>query len=88
MDEILVSLIGFVLFAIIAVVVIFALLFIIGVVSGSSNPTSRNNVKQEPPHPEMNEGDFHSGPAGYSPNTAYPDTFYGSGMDDEGDWRQ
>ena len=36
----------------------------------------------------MNEGDFHSGPGGYSPNTAYPDTFYGSGMDDdeEGGW--
>ena len=36
----------------------------------------------------MNEGDFHSGPGGYSPNTAYPDTFYGSGMDndEEGEW--
>ena len=33
----------------------------------------------------MNEGDFHSGPEGYSPNTAYPDTFYGSGgSDDQG----
>ena len=31
----------------------------------------------------MNEGDFHSGPNGYSPNTAYPDTFYGSGMEDD-----
>lgn len=29
--------------------------------------------------PEMNQGDLHSGPEGYSPNTAYPDTFYGSG---------
>jgi hypothetical protein len=26
----------------------------------------------------MNEGDFHSGPEGYTPNTAYPETFYGS----------
>ena len=36
----------------------------------------------------MNEGDLHSGPNGYSPNTAYPDTFYGSGADDEeeGEW--
>lgn len=38
----------------------------------------------------MNEGDFRSGPEGYSPNTAYPDSFYnsgGSGQDgqDEGD---
>jgi len=39
-------------------------------------------------HVQMNEGDFHSGPGGYSPNTAYPNTFYGSGMDDdeEGEW--
>ena len=33
----------------------------------------------------MNQGDFHSGPEGYSPNTAYPDTLYGSGgSDDQG----
>ena len=25
----------------------------------------------------MNEGDYHSGPGGYEPNTAYPDTHYG-----------
>lgn len=27
----------------------------------------------------MNEGDFRSGPEGYSPNTAYPEAFYNSG---------
>ncbi len=32
---------------------------------------------------QMNEGDYHSGPEGYSPNTGYPDTFYGSGMESE-----
>ena len=36
----------------------------------------------------MNEGDFHSGPEGYSPNTAYPNTFYGSGGHDEGDFNR
>ena len=36
----------------------------------------------------MNEGDFHSGPEGYSPNTAYPDTFYGSGGHYEGDFNR
>jgi hypothetical protein len=36
----------------------------------------------------MSEGDFHSGPEGYSPNTAYPDTFYGSGGHDEGDFNR
>ena len=38
-------------------------------------------------HTLMDEGDVHSGTGGYSPNTAYPDTFYGSGMDDdEAEW--
>ena len=27
----------------------------------------------------MNEGDYHSGPHGYSANTAYPNTEYGGG---------
>jgi hypothetical protein len=31
----------------------------------------------------MNEGDYHSGPHGYSPNTAYPDTEYGAADWDE-----
>lgn len=47
-----------------------------------------------PKAPEMDQGDFHSGPEGYSPNTAYPDTFYGSGGNqdfdghDEGDFNR
>jgi hypothetical protein len=53
-------------------------------------PDPKDNLK-----PQMNEGDFHSGPGGYSPNTAYPDTFYGSGGSkddfgghDEGDFNR
>ena len=34
----------------------------------------------------MNEGDYHSGPHGYSPGTAYPETQYGSGFDEEAEW--
>ena len=34
----------------------------------------------------MNEGDVQSGPAGYSPNTAYPETQYGSDFDEEAEW--
>ena len=34
-------------------------------------------------HELMSEGDFHSGPNGYSPNTAYPETQYGSGFDED-----
>ena len=36
----------------------------------------------------MNEGDFHSGPYGYSPNTAYPETQYGSNFDEDADWNE
>jgi len=34
----------------------------------------------------MDEGDYHSGPYGYSPNTAYPETQYGSMFDLDADW--
>lgn len=43
---------------------------------------------------EMTEGDFHSGPGGYSPNSPYPETFYGSSGssddlgNDEGDFNR
>ena len=35
---------------------------------------------------QMNQGDFHSGPSGYSENTAYPETQYGSNFDEGADW--
>lgn len=41
--------------------------------------------------PSMTEGDFRSGPEGYSPNTSYPDTFYGSAGEsdqNEGDFNR
>ncbi len=36
----------------------------------------------------MNEGDVHSGPHGYSPNTPYVETQYGSGFDEEAEWNE
>jgi hypothetical protein len=36
----------------------------------------------------MNEGDFHSDPEGYSPNTAYLETQYGSGFDEDAEWNE
>jgi hypothetical protein len=36
----------------------------------------------------MNEGDYHSGIHGYSPNTAYPETQYGSGYDSQAGWNE
>jgi hypothetical protein len=41
---------------------------------------------QSRPDTIMDEGDYHSGPYGYSPNTAYPETQYGSSFDEEADW--
>lgn len=37
---------------------------------------------------KMDEGDFHSGPEGYSPNTAYPETQYGSNFDEDAAWSE
>ena len=44
-------------------------------------------LRQKPfPVSEMDQGNYHSGPQGYSPNTAYPETQYGSRFDEEADW--
>lgn len=48
-----------------------------------------NRVTKVCPHcgwDGMNEGDYHSGPHGYSPGIAYPETQYGSGFDEEAEW--
>jgi hypothetical protein len=36
----------------------------------------------------MDEGDIHSGPHGYSPNTPYTETQYGSMFDEEAEWNE
>lgn len=36
----------------------------------------------------MNQGDYHSGPEGYSANTPYPETQYGSGFDEDAAWHE
>lgn len=57
-------------------------------------PYAKNNLphvidpQKESRRDLMDEGDVHSGPHGYSPNTAYPDTQYGSGFDDEAEWNR
>lgn len=58
------------------------------------DPSVYRNPNLQKNSPEMTEGYLHSGPEGYSPNTAYPDTFYGSGgnassgQSDEGDFNR
>ncbi len=49
---------------------------------------SQTSPKRESTLDGMDEGDYHSGPEGYSPNTAYPETQYGSMFDEEADWNE
>lgn len=58
-------------------------IWLLGVISASGAP--RASTTSTGNDTSMNEGDFHSGPEGYSPNTAYPETFYGSGGSDSFD---
>jgi hypothetical protein len=65
----------------IAAFVLVAVLGLISIFLGAGNSTSRPAASSQ-----MNEGDFHSGPEGYTPNTAYPETHYGSaGQNDRGE---
>jgi len=50
--------------------------------------TTTPQVAQRPVNSPMDEGDIHSGPHGYSPNTAYPETQYGSRFDEEAEWNE
>ena len=47
-------------------------------------PTTNRRVVDSP----MDQGDYHSGPEGYSPNTAYPETQYGSMFDEDAEWNE
>ena len=55
--------------------------------SGSTPSTPRDYTRLRPQDP-MDQGDYHSGPQGYSPNTAYPETQYGSMFDEDADWNE
>ena len=49
----------------------------------------RQELRQsQAPVEKMDQGDYHSGPEGYSPNTAYPETQYGSGFDEDAEWNE
>jgi len=75
-----VIIIGF-LAAALAVVLFFVAIFLSppGI---STPPRARSDSEQ------MDEGDMHSGPYGYSPNTAYSETQYGSMFDEEAEWNE
>ena len=56
----------------------------------TASTPAKDNTSQRDSHAlgGMNEGDYHSGPDGYSANTAYPDSQYGSLFDDEAEWNR
>lgn len=54
--------------------------------SSKQGPVEQRVQPPTTPSNQMNEGDYHSGPAGYSPNTSYPETQYGSGFDEGAAW--
>ena len=51
-------------------------------------PPNQNKPQSPTDSTPMNEGDFHSGSEGYSPNTAYPETQYGSGFNEDAEWNE
>ena len=75
-----VVIIGF-LAAALAVVLFFVAVF-------SSPPGAPAPPRTTSTSEQMDEGDLHSGPEGYSANTAYPETQYGSMFDEEADWNE
>jgi len=88
MDVIFGLLLLFALGAVIVVVVRFAWRVLVGIWRLGATPTH-----QQPGAPQRSaamsaeeEGNVHSGPYGYSPNTAYPETQYGSGFNPEAEW--
>lgn len=57
--------------------------WLLGLETTKSTTTSNDNSVSG-----MNEGDYHSGPSGYSPSTPYSETQYGSGFDKAADWAE
>ena len=55
---------------------------------GSSAATPTQTSQRPVVDSKMNEGDIHSGPHGYSSNTAYTETQYGSMFDEDAGWNE
>ena len=68
------------------------LVFMVRLIFGGAARAVQSRNGQEPTNTAgmtgEEEGNVHSGPHGYSPNTAYPETQYGSGFDPDADWNE
>lgn len=58
------------------------------VTATSNDEVSRTTSMGERGLGLMDHGDYHSAPSGYSPNTAYPESQYGSRFDEDADWNE
>ena len=86
MPDVLIGILGFVAFGLLAwfvwrVLRVFWALVV--AIFATGNGADETDVGAGNHLDGMNEGDFHSGPDGYEPNTAYPDTHYGEFGRDE-----
>lgn len=82
---------GFLLFAGIGAAVwgvIYFFIAIVRAVSTTPSPgTNSETLSNDGDNIDgMNNGDYYSGPHGYSAMTGYPETQYGSGFDTDAEW--
>ena len=63
-----------------------SVLFFVAIFSSPSGPPAP--LRTASTSEQMDEGDMHSGAEGYSANTAYPETQYGSMFDEEAEWNE
>jgi len=77
------------IFLLVAGIVIWGIIRFYPIVMKDDSQPAQRRPKTNTFQPEqMDQGDYHSGPHGYSPNTAYPETQYGSIFDEEADWNE
>jgi len=79
------------LFVAVGAVVRFFWRIFVGLMRMGTSPTNQQQVqvrivKADRGMTAEEEGNVHSGPYGYSPNTAYPETQYGSLFNPDAEW--
>ena len=80
------EILGFVLIIGFLAAALAVVLFFVAVFSSPPGVSTPPRATSDPA--QMDEGDMHSGPEGYSANTAYSETQYGSMFDEEADWNE
>lgn len=80
--------VGHVVFLVLFIAVALLAVVIAGAIAGAVWKSVRAGWRAPLGDSRMDEGDYHSGPEGYSPNTAYQNSWYGTmGEHEEGEHR-